>query len=62
MLPQRKLETRGEQIKLMREGYWELIGKEMKNSDVVSGVHEKLIGVESSGGKGKLDNDTEFGD
>lgn len=38
-----------------------MIGKESKNSDVVSGVHEKLIGVESSRGKGKLDSDTGFG-
>lgn len=38
-------EDRSEQIKLMRKEHWELVGKEIKNSDVVLGVHKKLIGV-----------------
>ena len=36
-------ENRGEQIKLMREGYWELFGKEIKGSDVVSGLRENHL-------------------
>lgn len=36
-------ENRGEQIKLMREGYWELFGKEIKDADVVSGVRESHL-------------------